>query len=346
MRNKLLLFCFLVFSLFFLTSYKSIALATAVTSLDCASFCKNRPAGKCQSETIYPDSSCSLGQTGRGADMSSYCIFPSNDATYYGLPLSCIIPATSTPAPPSGGYNCDNRPSICPTSQYPDCGPFSYAGYGQQCNKGCPFYADYPKDSGSSYCSVPAAIPCTQPGECSVSYTCTNGFCAPPKDDCYSCPSTDIWDETQQRCINKEGAIDSSVKPAQCDPNTEACKPGSGCYHTVFDLPSPSPQPCKPVGSGSPIEYNCDTAVGNILTSPKDFVQTIMGLILSVVGGVAILLIMLSGYRLMVSQGNPENIKSAKEQLTAAIIGLLFIIFSLVILQVIGVNILGLPGFN
>jgi hypothetical protein len=71
-----------------------------------------------------------------------------------------------------------------------------------------------------------------------------------------------------------------------------------------------------------------------------------MGLILSVVGGVAILLIMLSGYRLMVSQGNPENIKSAKEQLTAAIIGLLFIIFSLVILQVIGVNILGLPGFN
>jgi uncharacterized membrane protein YqhA len=100
------------------------------------------------------------------------------------------------------------------------------------------------------------------------------------------------------------------------------------------------------VESGSSIEYNCDTAVGNILTSPKDFVQTIMGLILSVVGGVAILLIMLSGYRLMVSQGNPENIKSAKEQLTAAIIGLLFIIFSLVILQVIGVNILGLPGFN
>jgi hypothetical protein len=71
-----------------------------------------------------------------------------------------------------------------------------------------------------------------------------------------------------------------------------------------------------------------------------------MGLILSVIGGIAVILIILSGYRLMISQGNPENIKNAKEQLTAAIIGLLFIIFSLVILQVIGVNILGLPGFN
>jgi hypothetical protein len=71
-----------------------------------------------------------------------------------------------------------------------------------------------------------------------------------------------------------------------------------------------------------------------------------MGLILSIVGGIAILLIIISGYRLMVSQGNPEGIKSAREQLTAAIIGLLFVIFALVFLEVIGVNILGLPGFS
>ena len=48
----------------------------------------------------------------------------------------------------------------------------------------------------------------------------------------------------------------------------------------------------------------------------------------------------------MISQGNPEQVKGAREQLTAAIIGLLFIIFSLVILQVIGFNILRIPGFG
>jgi len=48
----------------------------------------------------------------------------------------------------------------------------------------------------------------------------------------------------------------------------------------------------------------------------------------------------------MTSQGSPEAVKSATEQLTSAIIGLLFIILSFVILQIIGVNILHIPGFG
>lgn len=89
----------------------------------------------------------------------------------------------------------------------------------------------------------------------------------------------------------------------------------------------------------------CTTAIGNIDTSSSGFIESIMRFVLSIAGGIALLLIIISGYRLIVSQGNPEHIKNAKDQLTAAIIGLLFVIFSLVILQVIGLNILGLPGF-
>jgi hypothetical protein len=48
----------------------------------------------------------------------------------------------------------------------------------------------------------------------------------------------------------------------------------------------------------------------------------------------------------MISQGNPEKIQAAREQLTAAIVGLLFIIFSLVIIQVLGYDILHIPGFG
>ena len=73
---------------------------------------------------------------------------------------------------------------------------------------------------------------------------------------------------------------------------------------------------------------------------------TVFSIALSIAGVVALGLIIFSGYRLMISQGNPEQVKNAREQLTAAIIGLLFIIFSLVILQIIGFNILKIPGFG
>ena len=45
------------------------------------------------------------------------------------------------------------------------------------------------------------------------------------------------------------------------------------------------------------------------------------------------------------SRGNPDKVNDAKEQLTAAIVGLLFIIFSLVFLEFIGLDILGIPNF-
>ena len=74
--------------------------------------------------------------------------------------------------------------------------------------------------------------------------------------------------------------------------------------------------------------------------------RSIFTLVLGLAGGIALILIMVSGYRFMVSSGNPEATKAATEQLTSAIVGLLFIIFSFVILQVIGVDILRIPGFG
>lgn len=103
----------------------------------------------------------------------------------------------------------------------------------------------------------------------------------------------------------------------------------------------------KPENSG--FNFKCaqvKTGILDIDTRPTEFVKKIMGFILGLSGGIAVLLIIVSGYRLMASQGNPEKVQGAKESLTSAIVGLLFIIFALVILQVIGVNILKLPGFK
>ena len=58
------------------------------------------------------------------------------------------------------------------------------------------------------------------------------------------------------------------------------------------------------------------------------------------------LIIIYSGYVLATSQGNKEKIAAARETLTSAILGLLFIIFSIVILEIIGVDILRIPGLT
>jgi hypothetical protein len=88
------------------------------------------------------------------------------------------------------------------------------------------------------------------------------------------------------------------------------------------------------------------SAIGNISTEPQAFVKTVFSIVLGLAGGIALILIIFSGYRFMTSGGNPEAVKGATEQLVSAIVGLLFIILSFVILQVIGVDILRIPGFS
>jgi len=52
------------------------------------------------------------------------------------------------------------------------------------------------------------------------------------------------------------------------------------------------------------------------------------------------------GFQIILSGGNPDKIKAGKEIIVAALSGLLLIIFSVLILRIIGYNILGLPGFG
>ena len=108
-----------------------------------------------------------------------------------------------------------------------------------------------------------------------------------------------------------------------------------------------TPIPIQEVGSRKDIKcIAIQTGIGNISTEPAGFVKRIFSLVLGLAGGIALILIIISGYRIMFSQGNPETLASGRGQLVGAIVGLLFIILSFVILQVIGVDILKIPGFQ
>jgi len=65
------------------------------------------------------------------------------------------------------------------------------------------------------------------------------------------------------------------------------------------------------------------------------------------IGGIfALLCIIYSAFMMQSSQGNPEKLKKAQEMITSCIMGLMLIIFSVLIMKIIGVNILRIPGFG
>ncbi len=109
---------------------------------------------------------------------------------------------------------------------------------------------------------------------------------------------------------------------------------------------------CRQAGDKKDICSQCAagggvwTALGCIPTDADQMIQVFIRIGLLVGGGIATLIILAGSFMLSVSQGDPQKAGEAKEMITAAIIGLIFIIFSVSILQLIGVQILQIPEFG
>jgi len=88
------------------------------------------------------------------------------------------------------------------------------------------------------------------------------------------------------------------------------------------------------------------TALGPVPTDPNIVVRWILGFILGISGGILLIILIINGFKLMVSQGDPEKIQDARNAIISAIAGLLLIIFSLMLIRLITVDVLGLPGFG
>ena len=88
------------------------------------------------------------------------------------------------------------------------------------------------------------------------------------------------------------------------------------------------------------------TAVGCIPREPEKIVNSLLRLGLGMGGGFALIIILASGFVLSTSQGEPKRIEDAKGWLTSALVGMLFIIFSVTLLHFIGYSIFKIPGFG
>jgi hypothetical protein len=88
------------------------------------------------------------------------------------------------------------------------------------------------------------------------------------------------------------------------------------------------------------------TAIGCIPTNLNGLVGTLLTFGMGIAGGIAFLLILMGGFQILTSAGNPEQLNAGKELVSSAITGLILIIFSVFILKIIGVDILGLPKWK
>ncbi|NCN03711.1 MAG: hypothetical protein GW942_01390 [Candidatus Pacebacteria bacterium] len=100
---------------------------------------------------------------------------------------------------------------------------------------------------------------------------------------------------------------------------------------------------------------NCDecmdnegiwTSIGCIEKDPKDLISKLITIGTGILGGVFLLRVLSAAFLLTTSQGDVKKTSEAKEMITEAIIGVLFIIFSVTILQFIGSDVMKIPGFG
>lgn len=139
-------------------------------------------------------------------------------------------------------------------------------------------------------------------------------------------PGSKCEKDDQIFCINTDGAR---------DPNQIVCIPAPST--------AASGEPCDEGGSRGP---GISTAIGCIHTNPAEFVKDFMAFAIGIGGGLAFLMMLLGAFQMLTSAGNPDTLKAGQDRLTSAVIGLLFVIFAVLLLQIIGFGILKIPGFN
>lgn len=226
-------------------------------------------------------------------------------------------------------------------------------------------------DGGLGTCTAQPTACITQGKDCSGGGggSCCNGlYCQPPKphgtvrlcepqtpvtSSAYKCKcqgTGGLYQCAQQGGFTTVGACASN---ALCEENqddplgvyTTPAPPVTGIFCKAINPLIPPAPPCAKFDTDGRC-LTVSTSFGDVSTDPAGFITRIFGILLGASGAIALILIMRAGYRLMTSRGNPEGIQAGREQLIAAIVGLMFLIFSLVLLQVIGVDILRVPGFG
>lgn len=147
--------------------------------------------------------------------------------------------------------------------------------------------------------------------------------------------------------------------------NVEENCPTDECNETESPVVSPETlgpdvfSLCDQIPEGDPVKADCLactggegqyegiwTAIGCISKDPQEIVKKFITVGLGMAGGIALLSFLAAGFIYSTSQGNAERTRSAREMMTSSIIGIIFVLLSVTMLQFIGWSVFKIPGFG
>lgn len=150
--------------------------------------------------------------------------------------------------------------------------------------------------------------------------------------------------QPSRMCCSSQIQCDLALGAAE----EELSEPQLEAFRFCQQVPSGQQGACQSCvgGSGDEVSGKIYTAVGCLSTSGSGLAGDLIRLMLGVGGALALLSILASGFIYSTSQGDAGKLKEAKELATGAVSGLLFMIFSVIILNFIGVQVLRIPGLS
>jgi hypothetical protein len=109
------------------------------------------------------------------------------------------------------------------------------------------------------------------------------------------------------------------------------------------------PQPSYTVQEN--LKCNSDTGINTAIgcipfNDETALMRFLLRWFIGISGGIGLIMIIYAAILIITASGNPDKVKAGQELMTAAIGGVVFLIFSVFILRIIGVDIFGLPSFG
>lgn len=136
------------------------------------------------------------------------------------------------------------------------------------------------------------------------------------------------------------------VSENKCNPgyepkiqNNTGFAPGRSCSCVTTDKLEKANLTFSKCNDGS---KGVETALGCVRGDLESFVNLLFNLALGLAGGLAVLFIIIGGFKVAMSQGDVDALQDGRDMITKAITGLVFILLASTILAIIGIDILGL----
>lgn len=171
-------------------------------------------------------------------------------------------------------------------------------------------------------------------------------YCCPKQSDCPQPPPTPTT--TSSSCEARNASGGCRLGYTLCGDNATCCQNPYSCSVLPPGVPTPIP-PGAPTTNKTCNDgpQNINTALGPInVCDVNSLTGSILKLGIGIGGGIAFIIMLAAVFMIMTSAGDPKRLQAGQELITSALMGLLLIIFSVFLLQFIGVQVLDIPGFK